>query len=102
LPEGGQSGIAIWGNRLFLTINKPLPRGTPLEKVEGSDIIGYCLNANTGEVLWKRNIPSPKIMPYSGLFSDNSSATPITDGQHVWFINHGGMMVCFDRKGNTI
>jgi outer membrane protein assembly factor BamB len=102
LPEGGQSGIAVWSDRLFLTINKPLPPGTPLEKAEGSDIIAYCLNANTGKVLWTRDIPSPKTMPYSGLFSDNTSATPITDGKHVWFINQGGAMVCFDMKGNEV
>lgn len=102
LPEGGQSGIAVWNDRLFLTINRPLPQGTPLEKAEGSDIIGYCLNSNSGEVLWTREIPSPKTMPYSGLFSDNTSATPITDGKHVWFINHGGLMICFDMEGNEV
>ena len=102
LPEGGQSGIAVWGDRLFLTINKPLSEGTPLENAEGSDIIGYCLDADTGKVLWSREIPSPKTMPYSGLFSDNTSATPITDGEHVWFINHGGLMVCYDLEGNEV
>ena len=102
LPEGGQSGIAVWEDQLFLTINKPLPIGTPLENAEGSDIVAYCLDANTGKVLWTRDIPSPKTMPYSGLFSDNSSATPITDGNHVWFINHGGTMICFDMDGNEV
>ncbi|MDG2166493.1 MAG: PQQ-binding-like beta-propeller repeat protein [Opitutales bacterium] len=102
LPEGGQSGTAVWKDRLFLTINRPLPEVTPLENAEGSDIIGYCLDSNTGEVLWTREIPSPKTMPYSGLFSDNTSCTPITDGKHVWFINHGGLMVCYDMKGNEI
>ena len=34
LPEGGQSGIAIWNDRVFFTINKPLPENTPLEEVE--------------------------------------------------------------------
>jgi hypothetical protein len=58
LPEGGQSDIAVWEDRLFLTINKPLPEGTPLEKAEGSDIIAYCLDTNTGKVLWTRDIPS--------------------------------------------
>lgn len=51
LPEGGQSGIAVWDDRLFLTINKPLPEGTPLEKMRGSDIVGYCLDSGTGKVI---------------------------------------------------
>jgi len=43
LPEAGLSGIAVWGDRLFLTTNKPLPAGTTRKATKGSDIIGYCL-----------------------------------------------------------
>jgi outer membrane protein assembly factor BamB len=102
LPEGGQSGIAIWNGRVFFTTNKPLREDTSLEETEGSDIIGYCLNAENGNVEWTVVIPSTKTMPYSGLFSDNSSATPITDGEHVWFINHGGLMLCRDMNGKEV
>lgn len=102
LPEAGQSGIAVWKDKLFLTINKPLPEGTLQENEKGTDIVGYCLNAKNGDIEWTVLIPSPKIMPYSGLFSDNSSPTPITDGKHVWFINAGGMMACYDMKGNKV
>jgi len=99
LLEGGQSGIAVWGDRLFLTINEPLPQGTPVEKMRGSNIVGYCLNSSSGKVLWTVDIPSPKEMPHSGLFSDNTSATPVTDGKHVWFFNHGGTILCCDMDG---
>lgn len=102
LPEGGQSGIAVWGERLFLSINKPLPEGTSLAETVGTDIIAYCLNSKTGEILWSKEITSNKAMPYSGLFSDNSSPTPITNGEHVWFINAGGRMSCFDMEGKPV
>lgn len=102
LPEGGQSGIAVWGHKLFLTINKPLPEGTTIENARGTDIIGYCLNTENGEVEWTITIMSPKTMPYSGLFSDNSSPTPVTNGKYVWFINAGGNIVCCDMEGNQI
>lgn len=102
LPEAGQSGIAVWGDKLFLTINKPLPEGTSRENAKGTDIIGYCLNTKNGEVEWTVSVPSSKIVAYSGLFSDNSSPTPITDGKHVWFINAGGRMACYDMDGNEI
>src|SRR5579871_5360850 len=42
LPEEGQSGIAVWGNRVFLTIMKPLASETAPK--EGTDIVGYCLD----------------------------------------------------------
>lgn len=99
LPEGGQSGIAVWGDRLFLTTNKPLRVGTANEKAVGSDIVGYCINATTGDVLWKVDLPGTKVMQHSGLFSDASSPTPITDGSLVWFVNASGMMACFDMDG---
>lgn len=102
LPEGGQSGIAVWQDRLFLTCNKPLPKETPVAKAVGTDIIGLCLNSQTGEILWTVPIPGTKPMQHSGLFSDNTSPTPITDGKHVWFTNAGGTMACFDMQGKQV
>jgi len=102
LPEGGQSGIAVWGNRLFLTINRPLPADTPLNATRGTDIIGCCLDTETGDMLWQVLLTGTKSMPHSGLFSDNTSPTPVTDGRHVWFVNAGGRMSCFDFSGKQI
>ena len=39
LPEGGQSGIAVWDNRIFLSVNKPLRDGTPTNDAKGTDIV---------------------------------------------------------------
>lgn len=102
LPEGGQSGIAVWRDRLFLTINKPLLDGTPTTEATGTDIIGCCLDARTGEMLWQVPLTGTKPMPHSGLFSDNTSPTPVTDGKHVWFVNAGGRMSCFDFDGHEV
>jgi len=102
LPEGGQSGIAVWGNRLFLSINRPLPDGTPVSETRGTDIVGCCFDADTGHMLWQVPLSGTKSMPHTGIFSDNSSPTPVTDGHHVWFVNAGGRMSCFDFSGNEI
>jgi len=100
LPEGGQSGIAVWGDRLFLTINRPLSDGTKI--AQGADIVGYCLDANNGRVLWTVPLPGTKVMQHTGLFSDATSPTPIADAQHVWFTNACGMMGCWDHQGNKV
>ena len=102
LPEGGQSGIAVWGDRIFLTVNKPLPDGTPTKDAKGTDIVACCLDANSGKMLWQRPLTGTKVMPHTGLFSDNTSPTPVTDGKHVWFVNAGGRMSCFDFEGEQI
>lgn len=100
LPEGGQSGIAVWRDRLFLTFNKPLPDGTPTSEAKGTDIVACCLDAESGKILWQAPLTGTKPMPHTGLFSDNTSPTPVTDGQHVWFVNAGGRMSCFDFDGH--
>ena len=53
LEEGGQSGIAVFGDRLFLTMNKPLPVGTTVKDAVGTDIVGLCIDAKTGKELWQ-------------------------------------------------
>ena len=100
LPETGQSGIAVWGSRLFLTIMEPL---SPDPKTrEGHDIVGYCLNSRTGKVLWTVSIPGTENSAYAYGFSDSTSPTPVTDGQAVWFCNSSGAIVCCDLKGKTL
>ncbi len=51
LPETGQSGIAVWENRLFFTTMKPLPAESKATK--GADIVIYCANADNGKILWQ-------------------------------------------------
>jgi len=102
LPEGGQSGIAIWKDRLFLTINKPLPLGTETQDAKGSDIVGYCINTESGEVLWTAPIKGTKKTGYSSLFSNATSPTPVTNGKFVWFTNAGGAIHCYTMEGKLV
>src|SRR2546425_1441117 len=71
LPEEGQSGIALWGERLFLTTMKPLPNSEA--KKEGAEIVGYCLDSRTGKILWTVDLPGIEESPYAYGFSDSSS-----------------------------
>lgn len=98
LPETGQSTVTLWGNRLFLTTMKPVEKDSPL----GKDIIAWCCNAETGTVLWKREIPADYPLRMSGCFSDSSSPPPVTDGKRVCFLNASGMIACFDFDGNKL
>ena len=45
LPETGQSGIAVWGKRLFLTTMKPLTADQTAKSKKGTDIVLYCIDA---------------------------------------------------------
>ena len=102
LPETGQSGIAVWEDRLFLTTMKPLPADAKEEK--GTDIVLYCVRADNGKILWQKDLagdPMAKSI-YAYGFSDSSSPTPITDGNYVWFWNASGQMGCWTVDGKEV
>jgi len=102
LPETGQSGIAVWGKRLFFSTMKPLPADATRKK--GSDIVIYCVDAELGTILWKHDLPGDPRAPssYAYGFSSSSSPTPVTDGKHVWFWNASGRMGCWTVDGEEI
>lgn len=101
LDESGQSGIAVWEDRLFLSILKPYQAETENDR-KTSSIQALCLDASSGETIWKYEIESDGETGFMGGFSDLSSASPITDGELVWFTNAGGKMVCLDWQGKLL
>lgn len=98
LPETGQSTPIVSGGRIFLTTMKPVQADSEI----GSDIVAYCLAADTGDILWKRGIPGGYATKLSAPFSDASAPPAMSDGKNVWFLNPTGRLVCFDFEGNEI
>jgi len=103
LPETGHSGIAAWGDRLFLTCFRKLtvednrPKGT-----WASETRGYCLSADSGKILWVCELPGKRPNQVNGTFTDSTTPTPVTDGSHVWFVNAGGFMACHTMDGKRV
>ena len=108
LPESGQGSVIAWGDRLFVTSNVPWKEGATSDANQkrkgpmGTDIIGYCLDAKTGEILWQVTLKGTRLKLYAGPFSDSTAPSPITDGKHVWFYNVSGMIGCYDFDGKEI
>ena len=100
LPEAGQSGVTTWGGRVFVTTHVPIK--SQEEKSAVTDIIGFCLDADTGTLLWKVRLPGTAFISLAGGFTDGTVFAPITDGEHVWFFNRCGSMGCYDMDGNQI
>jgi len=98
LPETGQSTVTIWGQRVFFTTMQPVDDDSEL----GSNIVAWCCDANTGAVIWKRDIPGTHPLRLSGCFSDSSAPPPVTDGQRVCFFNASGRIVCCDLNGGLL
>ena len=103
LPETGHSGVAVWEDRLFLTCFRKLtPEDNGRKGTWVSESRGYCLDADTGNILWSCDLPGRRPNQVNGTFTDSTTPTPVTDGQHVWFVNAGGFMACHTLEGERV
>lgn len=100
LPEAGMSGVTIWGDRVFVTTHVPIK--SLEEKNSVTDIIGYCLDSETGKMQWQVTLPGTAFISLAGGFTDGTVFAPITDGEHVWFFNRCGSMGCYDMAGKQV
>jgi len=100
LPEAGMSNVTVWGDRVFVTTHVPI--STLAEKNAVQDILGFCLNADTGKILWQVKLPGSVFISLAGGFTDGTVFAPITDGEHVWFFNRCGSMGCYNFAGEQV
>ena len=100
LPEAGMSSATIWEDRVFVTTHVAIKALEDKEAV--TDIIGFCLDADSGTILWQVMLPGSSFISLAGGFSDGTVFAPITDGEHVWFFNRCGSMGCFDFSGKEV
>src|SRR5579862_3262663 len=99
MPAGGQGGIIAWGDRLFLTTFEEYKPGDPKFS---ATILGHCMDARTGKILWSVKLTGENPSPLMYAYSDSTSWTPVTDGKHVWFFNCSGEMGCWDFEGHEV
>ncbi len=99
LPEGGQSAVTVWGDKAFVTTHRPIDEGGSMLE---PNMVGYCLDANTGDILWQVDVPGTDPVQVSGIFSDATVFAPITDGDRVWFFNRCGAIGCYDMAGKEV
>jgi outer membrane protein assembly factor BamB len=87
LPGMGGSTPVVWGDRIFLTSE------------DGSDLVLMCVGTD-GKERWKRKVAAAtrKIRTEA----NGASATPSTDGQHVWCYFGSGDLACFDLDGKEV
>jgi len=92
VPKNGKSSPVIWGDKIFIT------------GAEGSDCEVYCLNKNSGEILWSvsaSGIPGePAAPPETDFETGIAASTAATDGKSVCAIFANGNLVCLDMDGN--
>ena len=100
MPEAGMSSVTVWEDRAFTTTHVPIEAESQKNAVK--HVLGFCLDAETGKVLWQVTLPGSVFISLAGGFTDGTVFAPITDGKHVWFFNRCGSIGCYDLAGNRI
>jgi outer membrane protein assembly factor BamB len=89
MPDQAGSTPAIWGDRIFLTSE------------DGSDVVLLCISTQ-GKELWRQPLGPHNGRKYMSGEGNNASASPSTDGKHVWAFDGAGHLACFDFDGKDI
>lgn len=113
VPGKGWSSPIIWGNKVFITTAYPAQREEAEEaqsNQRGRRIMPdkdyrfevFCLDKQTGDVLWKElsHLGKPGIPTHF----DNTyaSETPATDGTHVYVYFGMVGLYCYDMDGRKV
>lgn len=98
----GYSGPAVVGNRVFVMdyelesgeiTNSPGLRG----KLQGKERV-LCLNAETGEILWKHAYSRA----YELSYPSGPRCTPTVDDGYVYALGGHGNLTCLDSTNGTV
>ena len=114
IPGIGWSSPVVWGNRVFLTTvtaegdfeqPKPglyAPRGRPDPVPLEHDWRVYCLDLETGAVLWQHSVRTGRPAFPRHMKNSYASETPATDGERV-YVRFGELgLYTFDMDGNEV
>jgi outer membrane protein assembly factor BamB len=91
LPMPGKAGSTpvIWGDRIFLT------------SADNNDLALLCVGTD-GKLLWKRKIARAVRLAIKRDEANEASASPSTDGKHVYAFVGSNDVACFDFAGNEV
>ncbi|MCP4251750.1 MAG: PQQ-binding-like beta-propeller repeat protein [bacterium] len=113
IPGLGHSSPIIWGDRLFVTTAVGEKKDAYLrvglygespdhEEKFDHEFRLYCLNAETGEVLWSRTAHKGVPQVKRHVKASHANCTPATDGRHVVVSFGSEGLYCYDFEGQLL
>ena len=88
MPGSGGSSPIVVGNRVFAT------------SVDGESLVVICVDASTGDELWKKKVAGKNRASRDG--ANSASNSPCSDGTHVWTMFSNGQLNCFTLDGEEV
>lgn len=86
MPDRSASAPIIWGEKIFLSV------------ASGKDLYLWCVDRQ-GNRLWEKLLGGENRMQRK---QNQSSPSPVTDGENVWVMTGTGILKCFDFKGTEL
>lgn len=94
LPSWSGGSPVVWGDRIFLTS----PNSG--EEIQGGEkLLLGCLSTKDGEVLWQRTLDEGNAYFRK---HNNTTPSPVTDGERVFAITGTGVVRAFDMEGTAL
>ncbi len=88
VPRRSGSTPIVWNDRIFLNV-----------AVDDDNLELWCIDRDTGDVLWNRHLSAGN----RRLRKQNlSSPSPVTDGERVWVMTGTGMLRAYDFEGQEL
>jgi outer membrane protein assembly factor BamB len=110
LPSWSGGTPIVWGDRVFVTSPSPAPPKPEAEAPEpqegrrrrqrrdpgGEQLMLLCLARDDGRELWRAVLDEGN---QTHLKHNNTSPSPVTDGEHVWIVTGTGVVSAFTMAG---
>lgn len=117
LPSWSGATPIIWENKIFVmspaasdsaTSAPPISTGSDGSRQGrsrrgggmdpgGQALLLICLDREDGRILWQREVDRGN---QTHRKQNNTSPSPVTDGDHLWCLTGNGVLTCFDLDGN--
>jgi len=88
LPGQSAATPVIVGDRIFVSSN---PK-------KGQDLLGLCLEAKTGKILWQEKLGSGK----GGKRNTPASCSPVADNKRAYFLYASGDLAAVTNEGKVV
>ena len=102
LSEVGQSGICLYGDKLFLTVHAKLEGSLKGGFYFNGNIVGQCFDKASGKLLWEVELPGTYAGRVLESWHDSTSSLPVAGDDYIVFQNLNGMLACYTHNGKLI
>ncbi|TWT85318.1 outer membrane biogenesis protein BamB [Posidoniimonas polymericola] len=98
IPGRGSGSPIVWEDRVYVVTSVPAENG----ESDALDFLLMCIDRESGDVVWQKTATTGA--PHEGTHNTNNyaSASPTTDGQHVYAHFGSQGLYCFTMDGQPV